>query len=73
MNPEVQIDFSISKVADAEMCTTIPQEKAQIGFSCQFCGKFQSLGDSIPTYSFPVCYQCKKDIGEMIKEKRSTK
>ncbi len=44
----------------------------EMGFTCQICGNTQSLEYGYPPSIFPVCDGCKKDLKEIILEKRKT-
>lgn len=47
--------------------------EGSIGFICLLCGGNQILPHDNHKVTFPVCDECKKDLGEIIKEKRNGK
>lgn len=45
----------------------------EVCFTCEICGDSQSIGIGyIVTPVFPLCDQCKKDLGEIVKDKRNS-
>jgi hypothetical protein len=42
-----------------------------IGFNCEICGNVQSVRLISHKQIFPLCNECKKDLYEIIKDKRT--
>lgn len=60
-------------IAKETYSVTIGEVKAiSIGFTCQICGDIQTIEDTVKI-DLPICDQCKKDLKEIIMNKRSTK
>jgi hypothetical protein len=43
----------------------------EIGFNCEICGNVQSVGLISSKQIFPLCNNCKKDLYEIIKDRRT--
>ena len=49
-------------------------DNSEAGFTCEICGDIQSLGVGyVAKRVFPLCNQCKHDLGAILKERRNLK